>query len=441
MNDNTVVPVDGSGAKSRRGMLTDALTWFLRLAVGGVFIFSGFVKAVDPWGTLYKTESYLEAMSLSLWPNLVLASVFLLCAAEFFIGVMLATGSLRRSSPVMAGLLMCFMLPLSLWIVVKNPVDDCGCFGDAVKLSNWATFLKNVALSVCIIWLIRFNRRCHWLVTPALQWLSMVATLLFVFVIELFGYVSQPLIDFRQYREGTALVSEDSQAYQGPTYVFIYEKDGKQVEFNETDSLPDENDGWTFIDRREIAPAAGPDAASDAGSNFRVWDKTGDEDMTEEALTAHGKEILVMIPSLSDVSPATTWKLNSLYEWSVKNDVRMIGVVSGSVPEIEEWEDLSMASYPVYTADETQIKEAVRGNPGVVCLEDGIVMWKSTLTAMNIDDFMSPETTDDIASFRTDNARILRNCVFIYLMVMAVLVFLSFSPMFGSLIRGGKARH
>ena len=106
----------------------------------------------------------------------------------------------------------------------------------------------------------------------------------------------------------------------------------------------------------------------------------------------------------------------------------MIAVVSGSSEQIAEWEDLSMASYPIYTADDTQIKEVVRGNPGVVYLVDGRIEWKSTLNAIDIDDFLSPDTSRDASSFGPDNIRILRNCVYIYLTVMAVLVILSFTP-------------
>ncbi|MDE5975036.1 MAG: hypothetical protein K2G69_00650, partial [Muribaculaceae bacterium] len=144
-----------------------------------------------------------------------------------------------------------------------------------------------------------------------------------------------------------------------------------------------------------------------------------------------GRELFVMIPDLKAISPATTWKLNSLYEWSVKNNVDMVGVVSGSGKEIDDWEDLSMASYPIYTADDTQIKEVVRGNPGIVYTIDGKIVWKSTLAAINIDDFLSPDTSHDANSFVADNRNIFKNCLGLYIICMAVLVFLSFTPHLG----------
>ena len=191
-------------------------TWLIREVTAFVFIFSGFVKAIDPWGTLYKTEDYLAAMGLSIWPNLVTVGVFILCGFEFFIGVCLATGCFRKGSSILSFILMCFMLPLTLWIAVFDPVPDCGCFGDAYVISNWATFWKNVVLFAFTLWLARYNRYCACLITPALQWIAFIATALFIFGIELAGYIYQPLIDFRPYHVGSPLTEQSD--LQEPEY-------------------------------------------------------------------------------------------------------------------------------------------------------------------------------------------------------------------------------
>lgn len=413
--------------KSRKSI--EIITWIIRLVVGSVFMFSGFAKAIDPYGTLYKVDAYLASMSLDIWPNLELVGVFALCAAEFLVGVFILTGCFRRSTAIIAAIIMAFMLPLTLWIAVSDPVDDCGCFGDALVISNWATFWKNVALTAAIAWLVVYNKKCHWLVTPALQWIAFVATSIFIVVIELFGYISQPLIDFRPYKQGEPIIDFENQATaEEPQFIFIYEKDGIRKEFRDTDVLPEESEGWEFVDRKELPHQQPKASTAENGKSLRIWDKTGEEDVTEEAIDEKGMELLVMMPNLKEVSPATTWKLNSLYEWSIKNNVFMAAVVSGTPDEIDEWEDLSMASYPIFTADDTQIKEVVRGNPAVVYLVDGKIEWKSSLAAINIDDFLSPGTSSDAMTFGTDNMRILRNCLYTYLTIMAVLVFLSFTP-------------
>ncbi len=411
---------------SEKGTIRSLVTWIVRIIVGGVFIFSGFVKAVDPWGTMYKVDDYLNVMSLNIWPNLVVVGVFLLCGIEFLIGVFIVLGCFRRSAPIMAAVLMTFMVPLTLWIAVKNPVPDCGCFGDALVISNWATFWKNIILCLGIWWLIRNNKANTWLVTPALQWILFILTAIFIVVIELYGYVSQPLLDFRNYPVGEALIDGTESDGNDVEFTFIYEKEGKLREFQENDTLPSEEDGWVFVERKEKSTPSQVEKESGEKS-FRFWD-TDDEDVTTDVIRGEGPELLVMIPDLKSVSPATTWKLNSLYEWSEKNDVSMIGIVSGDDKDLDEWIDLSMASYPIYRADDTQIKEVVRGNPAIVYLLDGRVVWKSTLVAINIDDFLSPETASDASDFGVDNTQILKNCIGLYCICITVLIIMSFMP-------------
>lgn len=365
------------------------LTWVMRVLCGGLFVFSGFVKAIDPWGTLFKIEDYLAAFGFDMPFALLRLVTFALCALEFIVGLFLLLGCFRKSCPLFAALLMIFFLPLSLWIAVENPVPDCGCFGDAWVISNWATFWKNIVLSAGIAWLIRYNIFAASLINPYFQWLAVVASGLFVVLIELIGFFYQPLIDFRNYPIGSQLFSSSLNNYE---------------------------------------------------YGIDVFDVETLEDMNDEAMEADGKELIVMIPKVSMVSPSTTWKLNSLYEWSQRNQVKMIGIVSGSKEEIEEWEDLSMTAYPIFLADDTTIEEVIRGNPGILYIDNGIIKWKTTLYSIDIDDFMSPEISQDASSFARDNSLILRNISLIFIIVMASLIFISFTPrMVKLMIRGGLA--
>lgn len=369
--------------------MVSVVTWVLRILCGGLFIYSGFVKGIDPWGTLFKIEEYLAAFGLPLSFSLIRLGVFGLCAVEFVVGCFLLMGCFRKSCPIFAALIMAFMLPLSLWVAMENPVADCGCFGDAIHISNWWTFWKNVALSGGIIWLIKYNIKAVCLITPAFQWLAVVASGIFIVIIEMIGFFYQPLIDFRDYPVGSTLFADE-------------------------------------------------EGADDHGID--VFDINSGDDMNTEASRPEGKELIVMIPKVSMVSPATTWKLNSLYEWASRNDVRMIGIVSGSLEEIEDWEDLSMASYPLYLADDTSIKEVVRGNPGIVYLDNGKIVWKSTLNAIDVDDFMDPKVSGDASTFAGDSARFLRNCIVAYLIVIGFLILISFTPRLAALlIKGGLA--
>ena len=236
---------------STKELLSSALTWTLRVAVGVVFIFSGITKGIDPWGTLFKFQDYSAAMGISIWSGLLTAGVFALCAVEFIVGVFLLTGCFRRSTPIVAALFMAVMLPLTLWIALADPVSDCGCFGDALKISNWHTFWKNVCLSVAIIWLLRFNRRSACLVNPYIQWMAIVVSGIYILAISLFGYSVQPLLDFRSYPEGDTLIDDDGDSDDNTleSMQFIYSKDGEERAFT-ADNIPDENMGWKFVERR-----------------------------------------------------------------------------------------------------------------------------------------------------------------------------------------------
>lgn len=395
------------------------VTWFIRVITGAVFIFSGFVKAIDPWGTLYKMEDYLGALGLSIWPNLVVVGVFFLCGFEFLIGVFLLTGCFRKGSAALSLALMCVMLPLTLWIAVFDPVADCGCFGEAYIISNWATFWKNVVLFAFTLWLTRYNRYCRCLITPALQWIAFIATGIFIVAIELAGYLYQPLIDFRPFPIGAQLIEQTDD--QEPEYLFIYRKGTLTKEFT-IDNLPDDSEGWEFEDRREISPLQ----SETKHDGFHVWE--GDEDVSAEVLSPDKDRILLLMPDMGDVSISTTWKINSLHDWATRHDIDMMAAVAGSSEEIENWKDLSMPDYPIYTADDTAIKELARGNPAVVFTEKGTIKWKSSLKAIDTDDFMEDNASAKPMSFSRDNHSMLQNFSYLYLSIMALLIMASFLP-------------
>ena len=173
------------------------LTVLMRITVGGVFIFSGFTKGVDPWGTYYKITDYLNAMGLEQWAGTALFLAVTITALEFMLGVALVVGAYRRSAPWLALLAMLVMTPITLWLAVTGAVPDCGCFGDALHLSNWATFGKNVLLLLGTIYLLLFNTSVRGIYGPAVQWMVMALSFAFVMAVAYYGYFTQPIIDYR----------------------------------------------------------------------------------------------------------------------------------------------------------------------------------------------------------------------------------------------------
>ena len=443
-NDNAITTPTTYSNPKWVDILHKAFTWLFRLIAGGTFIFSGFVKAIDPWGTIYKFGEYFEAMGISMLPSLTLTGVFGLCAIEFLVGIFLVLGIYRKSAPLLALAFMCVMLPLTLWIAVADPVSDCGCFGDFLLISNWSTFWKNVILTAIIIWLIKFNRDCTYLISPAFQWLAVLFSAAFILIISFVGYTDQPLLDFRPYTAGTELViagDDDNTADDADNLVFVYEKDGQNREFGVDDELPDESDGWKFVERRQKQNDAKlADPTHSGNKTFRIWNLNGDTDVTEEVMLTENKTLVLMIPELKNVSPATTWRINALYDWADSHSVDMIAVVSGNAYEIMEWKDMSMPEYPIYTSDDTAIKEVVRGNPGVVMTDNNKIQWKTSLGAIDVEKFIRQSPDQGYGGYISDAKGFLHGTVYLYLIFMAIPVALSFMPSIYSLFtRDGKA--
>ncbi|MDE6294447.1 MAG: DoxX family protein [Muribaculaceae bacterium] len=408
-------------------ILTLWVTWIVRLLTGAVFIYSGFVKAVDPWGTLYKFIEYFDAWHLNLPVNLLLVAVFALCIYEFVIGVFLVSGAFRRSTPLFALLFMCVMLPLTLWIAMANPVEDCGCFGDALILTNWQTFWKNIILTLLLVWLLRFNTRLQCLIRPSIQWIALITSSAYIVCLAMIGYYYQPLIDFRPYPDGAKLIDDGVTEDDESEYLFIYRKDGVDHSFTIEDTLPDEADGWEFIERRRTDPSKVIISKHhNSASTFRIWSEDGNEDVTDEVIDNEGDYLLLLMPDLDNVSISTTWKINALYRWTENNDISMMAVVAATPQGIERWYDLALPEYPIYTAEDTEIKMLARGNPAVAFIRDGKVEWKSTLRALPNDDFASDKVNISPDELKRDDKTALRNITWLYIAVMAAIICLSY---------------
>ena len=361
------------------------LTTLMRLTVGGVFVFSGFTKAIDPWGTCYKITDYLLALGMERWDNMALFVAVALATLEFMLGIFIVVGAYRRSAPIQALILLLFMTPLTLWLAVTGAVPDCGCFGDALHLSNWATFGKNVLLLLGVIYLLCFNRSLRGIYGPAVHWMVAAVSFATVMAIAYFGYFKQPLIDYRPYPEGTRLISAASADTDESedNFIFIYSKDGEEHEFT-IDSLPDEADGWEYVTRYHARRPQGKVIVQDGShkNSIAILDLDGN-DITIDVLGDNRRTVLLLFPDLPQVGVVNSYDLNELTDAALVAGASVIGLTPATAQQIVAWKDLSMASYPIYNMDDSELKMLARGNPAVVYIEDGIIMWKRTLSAIS----------------------------------------------------------
>jgi uncharacterized membrane protein YphA (DoxX/SURF4 family) len=400
------------------------LTLLMRFTVGGVFVFSGFTKAVDPWGTCYKITDYLTAMGAGQWTDTALFIAVLLAAVEFILGVLIIVGAYRRSAPVLALLMMLVMTPLTLWLAVTGAVPDCGCFGDAVHLSNWATFGKNVLLLLGIIYLLCFNKSLPSVYGPAVQWLVMALSLAFVLAVAYYGYFKQPLIDYRPYPIGTQLVSATTvdDGDDEEDFIFIYSKDGVEQEFT-LDSVPDEEDGWEYVTRYHARRPHGKVIMlnGDSPSGIAIHDEDGN-DVTLDVLADSRRTVLLLFPDLPRVGVVNSFALNELTDAALVADADVIGLTPATPAEVEQWKDISMASYPIYYMDDSELKMVARGNPAVVYLEDGSIKWKRTLSSL--DDVEQPVELSDMGK-DLDCDDIMTSLLLAYLAAMLALLLIN----------------
>ena len=362
-------------AERQSSTLLTAGVWALRLLVGVVFISSGFAKADDLWGFVFKIEEYLQVWGIPQPRSLVIAAAMFITSAEFVAGVMLAAGCYRRTAIWLLTLMMAGMLPLTAYVWAADPVSDCGCFGEMLHLSNAATFFKNLLIMAALVALIKYNRRAGCLFGPYIQWLVLLVTSVYIAVVAFIGYNVQPMVDFRPFPVGTdlaALLGGDEGP--APEFEFIYEKDGRRQSFD-VGSLPDST--WIFVDRKIVSGHM-------ADSPELVITDQG-EDVSSSVIEPEGGMLLVIIPEYDRADVSFTYLVNELYDRVKADGGSMAAIIGAGSRQAEEWTDLSMADYPVYSAESTQLKELARGVMSLVWLRDGVIKWKRTAASIDAD--------------------------------------------------------
>ena len=220
------------------------------------FIFSGFVKAIDPMGTQYKLDDYVKAVGMAgIIPEWILLMLsVILSALEFTLGVLMLMAIRRRLVSRLTLVFMTVMTAVTLWLAVANPIQDCGCFGDAIHLTNAQTFAKNVVLllSACIV--AKWPLHQHRFISKTNQWIAVNFTIIFIFAASLFSLYYLPIFDFRPYYIGQNIqkAMEIPPGAKQTKYktTFICVKNGVEKEFDEN-NYPYNDTTWMFKDTRQ----------------------------------------------------------------------------------------------------------------------------------------------------------------------------------------------
>ena len=386
----------------KRYKIIGVCTTVCRFVLAAVFIFSGFVKAIDPLGTQYKIQDYLDAFGWSsVFPDFIpFLAAALLGMLEFCLGVYLFFGIRRIIAPRAVVALMAVMTPLTFWLALDNPVSDCGCFGDAVVLTNWETFWKNVVLLAMSVVVLKWRKRLFPLVTTRFDWLIALYGFIYIFCMMVYCYRELPVFDFRPYHVG-ADIRQGMEIPEGkePTVYetrFILQKDGIEKEFA-LDNYPDST--WTFVDSRTIVKKQGYEPPI---HDFSMINYEDGEDITDQVLADTTYTFLLVAHQLQLADEGKMDLINELYEYSLEHGYAFYCLTSSSDEDIQEWQDNTGAEYPFCLMDNITLKTMIRSNPGLMLLKEGKVIRKWSVNAFP-DEYQLSGPLDTIPFGQIDN--------------------------------------
>lgn len=361
-----------------------------RIITGGAFIFSGFVKAVDPMGSAYKFQDYFSAFNLAFLSDASLLFSVLLCTTEFLAGFCVLTGIRLRAGISVTMLLMVIFTPLTLFLAIKNPVTDCGCFGDAIKLTNWQTFLKNLVL-ITFTSILFFNRKKlkHDSLPYNIGLISLTTVIFLLFAF--YNLRNLPVIDFLPYKKGVRIsdqmtIPEGSSPDKYET-TFLYEKDGVIKEFD-LSNYPADDTTWKFIDQKSVLTEKGYVPPI---HDFVVVNESG-EDITSDLLSHPGFTLLLISKKISEADDDLISKGLDYGRHVMNNGAEFYVFTASGKDETAPFEE----EFAICTVDETTLKTMVRANPGFMLIHNGVIKEKWSSATLPEKEWFSDTIKNDI---------------------------------------------
>ncbi len=354
------------------------LLWGSRVLFGLVFIFSGFVKAIDPLGSAYKFQDYFLAFDLAwLFPTALPLSI-LMSGLELVIGVAILLGLKMRYSAWGGLLFMSFFTPLTLYIALADPVPDCGCFGDALIISNWDTFYKNIVILAAAILIFIYRKKINPLWSEKKDWCLIGGFSVLVVGLSIYCLTYLPIIDFRPWKVGNDIREKLTPTEEvADTYLIFENQDtGERREYPANDypwDDPDWNAVWTYKDQRREITQPFVEAPI---TNFFVEDEFG-YDLAESILYEPEYQFLIVAYNLETTRKKTfVRKINPLSLETENHGYPLFVLTAASLETIDAFRHEHQTPYPFYQSDAIALKTIIRSNPGLLLLKDGVVVAK-----------------------------------------------------------------
>jgi uncharacterized membrane protein YphA (DoxX/SURF4 family) len=347
-----------------------------RILLGATFIFSGFVKGVDPLGYTYKITDYFSAFGTD-WANLFAFTLSILISlAEFGMGTALLLNFRIKIFSWLALLFMAFFLPLTLWIAIKNPVTDCGCFGDAIVISNWETLFKNIILSLFAVIVFVERKKFNNRLTIKFQNISYSFFILLMAFVQFYSYNHLPIIDFRPYKIGNNITKGMETPANTPADVykneFIYKnlKTGKTQKFDDTNYPWKDTINWQYVEMKSKLTKKGYHPPI---HDFMIENSNGD-DVADFYLNDPKNTFILVSYNLEKSSKKNQEKINQFAQQAIDKGWNFICMTASTSRDIENFVEKYHPPYEFFSCDEITLKTMIRSNPGLILVREGTVI-------------------------------------------------------------------
>jgi len=344
-----------------------------RIFVGIVFIFSGFVKAVDPLGSTYKFKEYFDWMHLGFMGPFAFYLAILLSTVELVTGLSLLLNVKIRFTSWIALLFMVGFTILTFISAITNAVSDCGCFGDAIVLTNWQTFFKNIIIIVPAIIIFAGRKKFKTILSGFGEWTLLILFFVMISGLSIYCFRHLPLINFRPYKIGVHIPDKMVYPPDAPKDEYkstiIYQKNGEKKEFD-INSLPDST--WQWVETKNVLVKKGYRPPI---HDFTIQNSQG-ANITDSILNYDGYCFLLSAYDLKLSSTRHQKKINELAEYCYKNNYKFICLTSSIDSEVEKFKAITKAPYEFCVTDEITLKTMIRANPGLILLKKGTILGK-----------------------------------------------------------------
>jgi prepilin signal peptidase PulO-like enzyme (type II secretory pathway) len=343
----------------------------IRIITGVVFIFSAVVKGVDPLGTDYRVIDYLEAYGWYFFMDYSMAISVLLISAEFLIGIALLFKLRARLAALGVLLLMIYFTVVTYIDARYELVPDCGCFGDAIKLTNWETFYKNIVLLIFAIIIFMYQRKMVLRMRVWLQFVVLFSILgSFIFFMD-YNYSHLPAMDFRDWKIGNDMKSTGQEtvvsylAYKNKNTGEIKEYISPDYPWNDSVWMSE----WEFLSQRiddsKLVLKHGLIIEDENGNNF-----------TTEIIENPDYQFVLSVYDIQTADIDGMKNAGTLFNSLIDSDVGFAMLSSSGSDEIDNYKVDYGINYDVYLADDIELKAMIRANPGLVLLKNGVVIEK-----------------------------------------------------------------